>query len=60
MDGDKEQSSILQTTLFDNFYSLKTMFWQMAKPSNVWQSIVKFKDDFVEFRRDPDRNKYKV
>ena len=60
MDAGKEQSSILQTTLFDNFYSLKTMVWQLAKPSNVWRSVVQFKEDFIEFRSDPDRSKYRM
>jgi len=50
MDG-KEQSSVLQTTIFETFLDLK-YFITGLELSMVKDMIVKLKDDFWEFKKD--------
>ena len=32
----QEQSSILQTTFFENYLSIKHIFWNLSNPSSIW------------------------
>jgi hypothetical protein len=58
MVGGKEQSSLLQTTFFETFLKARNIFWELSNPSGIWEAAVRLKDDFVAYRRDPDRGKY--
>jgi hypothetical protein len=51
MDG-KEQSSILQTTIFETFLDLKYFLTGLNQFSILKDIVVKFNDDFWKFKKD--------
>lgn len=59
MDG-KEQSSVLQTTIFETFLDLKYFVLGFNQFSILKDTFVRFKDDFWQFKKDPERTKYKM
>jgi hypothetical protein len=49
---------VLQTTFFETYLTVKNILWELSSPGNIWEFIKEFRDDFVAFRKDPDRKKY--
>ena len=56
--GEKEQSSILQTTIFETFLSLKDFLIGFNQFTILKDIFRDFKDDFIEFKKDSNRTKY--